>query len=84
MDRSEVGRVGDDRDVGAVDERLLRAAADRLIAVGAGAPGVAGVVSPLHNALGARQVRRQLHLPAERLGLIAVLWDDEADRLGAG
>ena len=84
MDRAEVGRVGHNGHIRAVDERLLGSTSHRLLAVGAGAPRVAGVVRPLHDALGAGQVGRQLDLPVERRRLVAVLRDDEADRLGAG
>ena len=84
IDGPEVRRIGDDGDVGAVDERLLRATADRLLAIRAGAPRVAGVVGPLKSTLRARDVGRQLHLPSEDAGLPSVLRDDVANRVGAG
>lgn len=73
-----------DADVGAVAERLGGSAADGLRSVGALAPHVAGVVSPLDDALRARHARRQPDLVAEHLLLLRLGRNFEADAAGVG
>lgn len=73
----QTGGAGGDGHVGAVAERLGQTAADRLGAVGAGAPHVARVVGPLQHALRARHVGWQTHTVPEHLLLLRVEGDGE-------
>jgi len=73
----QTGGAGRDGHVGAVAECLGQTAADRLGAVGTGAPHVAGVVGPLQHALRTRHVGWQSHPVSEHLLLLRVEGDGE-------
>lgn len=77
-------RVRVDADVGAVPKRLGFPAADGFGAVRTYAPHVAGVVSPLNDALRASDAGWQLNFVTERSLLLGLIGDQEAHRAGVG